>query len=68
MWGSHLTLGAMFDGSCDGISGQPELKQGAVSLRPVTYAYEGQMVGAILLYSLSYVRHSTIGQNHINDR
>lgn len=48
VWGSHLTLGAMFDGSCDGISGQPELKQGAVSLRPVTYAYEGQMVGADL--------------------
>lgn len=41
-WGSHFTLGALFSGANDPISGQPELKHGAVALSKVTFAHYAQ--------------------------
>lgn len=43
-WGSHLTIGALFDGSHDPISGQPELKQGAVAVKPVVFPFYGKTI------------------------
>lgn len=40
-WGSHTTLGAMFNGAHDRISGQPELKHGAVKLSKATFPTRG---------------------------
>ncbi len=45
-WGSHITLGALFNGAHDPLSGQPELKHGAVSLEPASFALHGQAVVA----------------------
>lgn len=43
-WGSNLTLGALFNGAHDPLSGQPELKQGAVSVAAVSFNLHGQMI------------------------
>ena len=43
-WGSHIALGQSFSGAHDGVSGQPELKHGAVSITPVKPALQGYLV------------------------
>lgn len=55
-WGSHCAIGKLFSGANDAISGQPELKHGAVSLSPVEYAYAGQLV-VVEQHLLSLLSH-----------
>lgn len=43
-WGSHIALGQNFSGAHDSISGQPELKHGAVAITPVSYTNQGYLV------------------------
>ncbi|RDV28020.1 nitrate reductase [Alteromonas aestuariivivens] len=42
-WGSHCTLGQLFDGSHDPVSGQPELKHGAIRIAPAEFDCHGQL-------------------------
>ncbi len=43
-WGSNITLGALFNGAHDPLSGQPELKHGAVNLTRANFELHGQMI------------------------
>jgi assimilatory nitrate reductase catalytic subunit len=42
-WGSHSTLGALYDSAVDPISGQPELKHAAVCLKLAEYSSHGEI-------------------------
>jgi assimilatory nitrate reductase catalytic subunit len=43
-WGSHCAVAKLFNGANDAISGQPELKHGAVALTAVNYEFHGALV------------------------
>ncbi|BFT29143.1 nitrate reductase [Alteromonas sp. D210916BOD_24] len=42
-WGSHSKLAALYASAVDAISGQPELKHGAIALRPYPLCTHGQI-------------------------
>ena len=42
-WGSHCHLGALYASAVDPISGQPELKHAAVSIKPAVYNIQGHV-------------------------
>jgi len=44
-WGSHARVGALLNGANDALSGQPELKHGAVRLTPVNMQSYGAIYG-----------------------
>ena len=44
-WGSHCKVGALLSGANDALSGQPELKHGAVSATPFDAATLGMLFG-----------------------
>ena len=44
-WGSHARVGALLNGANDALSGQPELKHGAIKLSPVAMQSYGLVYG-----------------------
>ncbi|GGF70573.1 nitrate reductase [Alteromonas lipolytica] len=44
-WGSHAKVGALLNGANDALSGQPELKHGAIRLSPVAMQSYGLVYG-----------------------
>lgn len=44
-WGSHARVGALLNGANDALSGQPELKHGAIRLTPVNMQSYGAIYG-----------------------